>query len=71
MPLLVTLLVILAAAALLGVYDVWLFARGGVASTISHQVLAHAREAPILPLAVGLILGILLGHLFWPQHTNQ
>ncbi len=71
MPLFVTLLVILTAAALLGVYDVWLFARGGVENTISHQVLTHAQHTPILPLAIGLILGILLGHLFWPQHTNQ
>jgi hypothetical protein len=39
--------------------------------TISDRILAASRETPLVPallgLAAGLVVGILAGHLFWPQ----
>ncbi len=67
MPLVVTLLVILIGFTGLIVYDVYLAAQGGYENTISYRCLQVARREPLLPLVVGLVLGLLLGHLFWPQ----
>lgn len=66
-PLLVTLLVLLAVAVLLIGYDVWLYWQGGAKATISWHTYLASRTEPIIPLTIGLILGILLGHLFWPN----
>ena len=44
-------------------YDVVAFLRGGVQATISRVTLGWARRWPLLPLLVGVVLG----HLFWPQ----
>ena len=33
--------------------------------TISHTILLTAKQWPIFPLTVGLVIGMLLGHLFW------
>jgi hypothetical protein len=66
-PLIVTLLVLLAALVLLIGYDIYLHAVGGYPATISYRALQAARREPIIPLVVGLALGILLGHLYWPQ----
>jgi hypothetical protein len=58
---------ILAAVALsLAIYDVIAVWRGGNGATISEVLLAAGRSYPILVLA----LGILLGHLFWPQRIG-
>lgn len=46
-------------------YDVWLYATS--APTLSEQLLDLARKAPIVAFAVGLAVGVLAGHLFWPQ----
>jgi hypothetical protein len=67
MPLVITLLVILIGFTGLIVYDVYLAAQGGYENTISYRCLQAARREPLLPLVVGLVLGLLLGHLFWPQ----
>ena len=67
-PLTVTLLVILGALLILVVYDLHLYATGGYQATISYRALQAARREPIIPLLVGLALGILLGHLYWPQN---
>jgi hypothetical protein len=52
------------------VYDIHLATTWGYHATISFQVLQAAREEPIIPLVVGLTLGILLGHIFWPQYPR-
>jgi hypothetical protein len=44
-------------------YDCIIMWRGGVKSTISRVTLAWAQAYPIIPLAVG----ILIGHLFVSQ----
>lgn len=55
--------VLIAAAVVLIIWDVIVAIRGGNTATIS-QVLYHAAQAePVIALA----LGIVLGHLFWPQ----
>jgi hypothetical protein len=44
-------------------YDVVAYLRGGVQATISRVVLGWSAAAPLLPFGVG----VLCGHLFWPQ----
>jgi hypothetical protein len=48
-------------------YDTFLVLRYGAEQSISWQTYEAARNQPIIPLLVGLISGILFGHLFWPQ----
>lgn len=45
------------------VYDVVANAQGGVSATISRVMRAAAMDYPIIPFAVG----VLIGHLFWSQ----
>lgn len=66
-PLLVSLFVVLAAAVVLIAYDVWLCWNGGAKATISWHTYLAACSEPIIPFAIGLILGVLAGHLFWPN----
>jgi hypothetical protein len=57
------LLVVSSVAAL----DVWLYGRGGYHATISYMFLTAAERWPVVSFVVGLALGLLGGHLFWPQ----
>lgn len=57
----ITLSVLGATACLLGLYDVWVKVRGGDKATISKVLLNFAKRYPIVPLA----LGVILGHIFW------
>lgn len=45
------------------VWDVIADSQGGVGATISRVIRQAAMDYPLIPLAVG----ILLGHLFWSQ----
>jgi len=45
------------------VFDAIMYARQGWEGTISYLVLTRSRRYPIIAFAVG----ILAGHLFWPQ----
>lgn len=45
------------------VYDVVADQQGGVSATISRILRAAAMQYPIIPFAVG----VLIGHLFWSQ----
>jgi hypothetical protein len=45
------------------IYDLIVMAISGREATISYDVLALSHQHPVIPLAVGIILG----HLFWPQ----
>lgn len=47
----------------IGIWDVLTLVWGEEEATVSYTVLALARAHPIVPLLVG----ILVGHLFWPQ----
>lgn len=46
-----------------GLYDLIAVLWFGQPATVSAVVLQIAKRHPILPLAVG----VLIGHLFWPQ----
>lgn len=48
--------------AVVGLGDIWLGRRYGYAATVSAVIQDWARQWPVLPLLIGL----LLGHLFWP-----
>ena len=70
MTLIVTLIVLLVAFLGLVIFDIYLAASAGYCATISYQTLAAAKQEPIIPLIVGLVLGMLLGHIFWPQYSR-
>lgn len=58
-----TAIVLVATAVVLVSYDVAAEVKGGNAATISQVLYHFAQSEPILAVA----LGILVGHLFWPQ----
>lgn len=57
----VTAVLMLAAVCLTGVVDI--YATWSNQETVSQVISNWSREFPVLPLAVGL----LMGHLFWPS----
>ncbi len=61
------LAVTLGTSALVAAYDVWTYRRRGYETTISYMLLTAARSRPIVAALIGLAVGILFGHLFWPQ----
>ena len=54
---------VLVAAILL--IDVYLFSKGGTKATLSAKIATRCYKMPFLPFIVGLLIGILCGHLFW------
>lgn len=58
-----TAALLVAFAVILIAYDVVAEIKGGNASTISQVLYNAALAEPVIPLAIG----ILMGHLFWPQ----
>lgn len=50
---------------LLVAYDVVAVVLGGVEATISRVVLGWSIEYPVVPFGVGIVCG----HLFWPQRV--
>jgi hypothetical protein len=58
----VTIALLFGAAGLLVGWDLWLYYHEPT-SMISKVVLDTARQHPVLPF----LLGVLSGHLFWPQ----
>ncbi len=63
----ITMAIVGAASAALIVLDIVWATDKLPHNTISAITLDTSRKHPILPLLVGLVLGILFGHLFWPQ----
>lgn len=59
----ITIGVLAACAAVLIGWDIWVAVNDTPGDTISELALAFAGKHPILPFAVGVIVG----HLFWPQ----
>lgn len=49
------------------VTDGLLLRAGGVEATYSRMLLAAMRRWPVLPFLAGFALGVLVGHLTWPQ----
>ena len=52
----------LAIGAGIGAWDVWAIFGGNGLRTVSSYVITWSETYPVLPLAVG----VLVGHLFWP-----
>ena len=62
-----TQLILLALPLLVGGYDLAAFLRSGNDATVSMVILDAAKEWPI----VSLLFGVLVGHLFVPQHVPR
>lgn len=58
----ITGIVLFALLVFIGVYDVWASYTLGRSATVSYVVQSWAIQFPIL----GVLIGIILGHLFWP-----
>ena len=43
------------------IYDVYIAIIGGTGTTVSHELIAWSYKYPVLPFAVGFVMG----HLFW------
>lgn len=63
--LLFTGLVLLLALVALGVWDWYVIAHYGRESSISIQVYNLSEKYPIIPIAIGLFVGLVVGHIFW------
>lgn len=59
-----TLAVVAIFSVILIAYDVWVILKKGVNESISWKMYTAAEAYPIIPFAIG----ILMGHLFWVQH---
>ncbi len=57
------IVVIITGAILL--WDAWLLQKKGEAATISWRAVYWEKRAPI----VAVLIGILIGHLAWPNHA--
>jgi hypothetical protein len=63
----ITVIVIVCTVIIWGVYDIWTIAKRGKKTSISAYII---RASYKYPLAV-LLLGMLLGHLFWSTRTDD
>lgn len=59
----ITAYVIFVATVLLLGYDVFAYLNGGVAATISWVLYDQSKEFPIIPFALGLLMGHLFGQM--------
>ena len=59
----ITIGLLVGAAAVLIGWDVWAVINPATDDTISEILFATAMQHPVIPFA----LGVVFGHLFWPQ----
>lgn len=50
--------------------DIYLELKGGFQATFSWWMYTNSVKYPIIPAAIGLIVGLLMGHFFWDQSLN-
>jgi hypothetical protein len=62
----VTISILIAVALLLIGWDIYVAANKDSGDTIS-EILLWTSQRPILPFA----MGVLMGHLFWPQNRSK
>jgi hypothetical protein len=62
-----TISILVAVAALLVAWDVWVYLEPTGGDTISEVTLGFARRHPVLPFAIGVVCG----HLFWSQRPKE
>ena len=67
----ITLVLMFVAAAGLIAWDVVVATNRTRDDTISEVTLGFAMRHPIATFAIGLSLGIIFGHLFWPQFPTD
>ena len=60
---------VLAAAIIIG-WDSYLGLTKGFDATLSYWMLTNSVQFPIIPLAFGLVFGVLAGHFWWDQVLN-
>ena len=66
----ITIIVMFSCAAALIIWDITVASNRVVGDTISETTLGFAQKYPIAGCGVTLALGIILGHLFWPQYPE-
>lgn len=66
----ITLLVMGVAAVGLVVWDIIVASNRTSGDTISELTLGFAQRYPVAVFSIGLTLGVILGHLFWPQYPK-
>lgn len=47
------------------VWDVYLYLDGRPRNSISQVVIDNSKKYPMLPWAIGLVMGLLAGHWWW------
>jgi hypothetical protein len=52
-------------------YDVYAILVGGTEASISSLIISSAYKMPFMVYCLGLINGILVGHLFWRMKGNK
>ncbi len=62
-----TIAVSLVILAVIIIYDVWTLTKRGYNTTISWNLYVMAIRFPIVPFAIGVVAG----HLFWPNRAGQ
>jgi hypothetical protein len=50
--------------------DIYLAIKGGFPATLSYWMMLNSARYPIIPSALCLIIGILIGHFEWSQQLN-
>ena len=63
----ITVILIIATCLVWAVYDVWIIIKRGKKTSISAYIIRGAYKYPL----VVLLLGMLLGHLFWSMRTDD
>ena len=63
----ITVTLIIATCIIWAVYDVWTIAKRGKQTSISAFIIRGSHKYPIIVL----LLGVLLGHLFWSMRTDD
>lgn len=48
------------------IFDVWTLLERGYTTTISWQLYERSKAEPIIPLAIGVVIG----HLWWPNKAE-
>lgn len=67
----VTIVLIVITIVGLSVYDLCVYLVSGNAATISRTLLDGTKEYPLIMVLFCVGFGVLLGHLFVPQHVNR
>ena len=62
-----TLIFIISIVIIVAVFDVWIIFKKGKSESVSAHIIRISKKLPL----VTLLVGILLGHLFWSMKTDD